>query len=241
MQQLSREHFQAGEKYLPTAVYFSSKSLLSFWNSCSGKLKEIRLYVTESHCSPNIHFYHQTITLKTFTIKKAARALPRSIPSTHQQVPNLCSSNKILSSFSLRGHDQSYSPCRKRLTLQRDFLLTYWFKYHPRYSRHLPSHTEFSLEAYYTYEEGLQQSLLQRQPSGQEDGFVSKELELLPENENYTSRCNTGHETPHFSLRASHREGLSVHRMPSVAKALTEVTGKTVVQVPVELCSVGFL
>ena len=76
MQQLSGEHFQAGEMYLPTAVYFSSKSLLSFWNSCSGKLKEIGIYVTESYWSPNIPFYPQTITLKiSFTTsKKVARA-----------------------------------------------------------------------------------------------------------------------------------------------------------------------
>lgn len=75
-QQLSREHFQAGGTYLPTAACFSSKSLLSFWNSCSGKLKEIGIYVTASYWSPNIHLYPKTITLNSSftTSKKVARA-----------------------------------------------------------------------------------------------------------------------------------------------------------------------
>lgn len=61
MQHLSRNI--SGGTYSPTAFDSSSTSLLSFWNSCSGKLKEIQ-ELSLNPAGHSIYFYPQTITLK---------------------------------------------------------------------------------------------------------------------------------------------------------------------------------
>lgn len=164
-------HFQAGGTYSPTAAGSSSTSLLSFWNSCSGKLKEIQQLGLNPAAHP-IYFYPQTITLK-IPFKMCVNTPNLNLSATSK--PMKYGQHLIKPFFSkpcFQGwylHDPSYSPQRIILDTQRLCRFI-------NFSNTWDAVGSYQLTEFSFYYKGLQQSLFQRQTSGNQNGFKVTEM-----------------------------------------------------------------